>query len=468
MEKRVFVFCIGGTGLRVMKSITMLMAAGADTNGYTVVPIIMDPHMSLEEKKNLQTLRDDYVTIYNASITHGEQKMSPLNGFFHSEMKKLKEIANEQNDTNELSGKKESFGDFLGKGNIGDNDINKYFIETLFSQKNMDNNLDVGFKGNPNVGTVVLGDMIEGADWFEAFKRHCQQDDRVFIISSIFGGTGASGYPLIEKKIRTDADHPSVAGVTMGAVTVLPYFQLENPETNKSDIDSANFITKAKSALAYYEDTVMADYLYYVGEQSMSQTYENNEEKQQDAAHFVELVGATALFDFLKRAKPTSTQYLSRSIKEDKEVLDIKSLGAEYRDLVKNVADFMLFTKLVEILPQEKFFPLKKACERGFDKNFYSSAAFKGLADFAEKFSNWYRELAQNKRAFAPLNIDNIKDMTGWVKKNTLEAKNDSWYLLEMINASHAEIEEKHENKLRYFIKFAYEAIDKFTSKIEA
>lgn len=47
--KRVFVFCIGGTGLRVMKSITMLLAAGMDAKGYTIVPVLIDPHMDLEE-----------------------------------------------------------------------------------------------------------------------------------------------------------------------------------------------------------------------------------------------------------------------------------------------------------------------------------------------------------------------------------------------------------------------------------
>ena len=59
--KKVFVFCIGGTGERVMKSITMLMASGMDTCGYTVIPIIIDPHLDLDEKKNLQTLIDSYI-----------------------------------------------------------------------------------------------------------------------------------------------------------------------------------------------------------------------------------------------------------------------------------------------------------------------------------------------------------------------------------------------------------------------
>ena len=63
--KRVFVFCIGGTGLRVMKSITMLLAAGMKTNGYQVVPIIIDPHLDFAEKKGLDGLIELYEHIYN-------------------------------------------------------------------------------------------------------------------------------------------------------------------------------------------------------------------------------------------------------------------------------------------------------------------------------------------------------------------------------------------------------------------
>ena len=63
--KKVFVFCIGGTGIRVMKSITMLMAGGMSTNGYTVVPIVLDPHLDLQEKTKLDSLIRKYKEIYN-------------------------------------------------------------------------------------------------------------------------------------------------------------------------------------------------------------------------------------------------------------------------------------------------------------------------------------------------------------------------------------------------------------------
>ena len=84
--KKVFVFCVGGTGIRVMKSITMLMAGGMSTNGYTVVPVILDPHLDLEEKKNLHSLLETYEEIYKRSNNNGTSTLNPLKGFFNSEI----------------------------------------------------------------------------------------------------------------------------------------------------------------------------------------------------------------------------------------------------------------------------------------------------------------------------------------------------------------------------------------------
>lgn len=463
--KKVFVFCIGGTGLRVMKSITMLMASGMSTNGYTVVPIILDPHLDLDEKKNLHQLLDRYIDVYRRSVDNGTQTLNPLKGFFHSEIRLLEQINNQNNDTHQEVGHKEKFGAYIGRSNLGINDINNLLVETLFSSKNLNNPLSVGFKGNPNVGTVVLGEMIEGADWFKAFKTHCEKDDRVFIIGSIFGGTGASGYPLIEKKIRDSEDSPAVKNVTMGAVTVLPYFGLKDPTTNNSDIDSANFYTKTKAALAYYASgKLKSDYLYYIGEKSLRQVYENDEAKQDDKAHFIELVAASALFDFLTREKPQTPQYLSRAIENDVESMDLNSLGNGYRDIVKKVADYMILRLLVEQLPNERYFPLKTS--RGFDSAFYKDAAFQSLEKFTDMYFNWYNELATNNRAFAPVHYDDPNHMGSWIKGLELAAKDDSYYLLNMIKASNVTKNEGHSNKFRFFLQFAHDSIDSFTKKI--
>lgn len=460
--KKVFVFCIGGTGIRVMKSVTMLMASGMSTNGYTVVPVILDPHLDLEEKKNLHTLLGSYQDIYNKSTNNGS--LNHLDGFFKSEIVTINELNNQLNDTQQASGSKEKFRSYISEANLAADDINNYFVQTLFSTKNLDSPLSVGFKGNPNVGTVVLGEMIEGADWFKAFKQHCEKDDRIFIISSIFGGTGASGYPLLEKKIKGAASQPAVKNALMGAVTVLPYYGLKDPSTTGSDIDSANFYTKTKAALAYYEKTVLSDYLYYAGETSLIQVYENDEKKQDDKAHFIELVAASALFDFLTREKPETQQFLTRAIEDAKNSLDLVSLGSGYKEIVKRVADYKLLGTLINILPKESSFPLIK--NRGFDENFYKDASFQALKRFTAIYDNWYDELSTNKRAFSPLNTDSLKNMEGWVKTVSLDAKDDSYYLLKMIQASNANKDKTHENKFRFFLQFAHDAIEYYTKKI--
>lgn len=461
--KKVFVFCIGGTGIRVMKSIVMLMAGGMDTNDFMVVPVIIDPHLDLEEKKNLHALIESYENVFNRSVCNGADRLNSLNGFFKTEIKTIGELNNQQNDTKAPDGSQLAFGSYINVNGLDSGDINNFFVETLFSQKNLGSPLSVGFKGNPNMGTVVLGEMIEGADWYQGFKTHCESGDRVFIISSIFGGTGASGYPLVEKKIKELNDMPAVREALMGAVTVLPYYGLKDAKASGSDIDSANFYTKTKAALAYYEGTVKSDYLYYVGETHLQQVYENDEKKQDDKANFIELVAASALFDFLKRSKPDNRQFLTRAIADDKDSLDIKSLGDGYKDIVKNVADMMLLRELVMTLPDEKSFPLIK--NRGLNKKFYKDAQFNSLTAFMDMYYKWYTELSQNKRAFAPL-FCSRSHMSSWIKSMELDAKDDSYYLLEMIKASNETKDKSHSNKFRFFLQFAYEAINKYTKKI--
>ena len=78
------------------------------------------------------------------------------------------------------------FNKYIETEKLGNEDINKHLIKMLFSTKNLTNKLDEGFRGSPNVGTVVLGNIIEDSEWYDAFKRHCEKGDRAFIISSIF------------------------------------------------------------------------------------------------------------------------------------------------------------------------------------------------------------------------------------------------------------------------------------------
>ena len=65
-------------------------------------------------------------------------------------------------------------------------------MRMLFSEKNLASSMNVGFKGNPNIGSVVLNQIVNSED-FITFANSFEKGDKIFIVSSIFGGTGASG-----------------------------------------------------------------------------------------------------------------------------------------------------------------------------------------------------------------------------------------------------------------------------------
>ena len=78
---------------------------------------------------------------------------------------------------------------------------------------------------------MVLNQIVDSED-FVNFANSFQSGDKIFIISSIFGGTGASGFPLLLKTLRIGKSFPNFSIINqanIGALTVLPYFKL-NPD----------------------------------------------------------------------------------------------------------------------------------------------------------------------------------------------------------------------------------------------
>ena len=71
----------------------------------------------------------------------------------------------------------------------------------LFADYQLENKMNIGFVGSPNIGSVALN-MVKDSEEFKAFANVFNEGDRIFFISSIFGGTGAAGFPILVKNIR--------------------------------------------------------------------------------------------------------------------------------------------------------------------------------------------------------------------------------------------------------------------------
>ena len=290
---------------------------------------------------------------------------------------------------------------------------NQAMAQMLFSKKNLNSSMDVGFKGNPNIGSVVLNQISNSSD-FETFANSFEQNDKIFIVSSIFGGTGASGFPLLLKTLRTSKTIPNYANInsaTIGAITILPYFRLE---TNKqSEIDSSTFISKTRSALAYYEKNISSnhqiDTLYYLGD-DLTNTYENNEggASQKNDAHLIEFMAASAIIDFC------NTEHSSGSTIHKE--LGLRKAGASvtFNDFYDGLAD-MLRAPLTQFVLlancfEDKFDTLKSADVAanetlGLTSDFYRGAFVRNIKKFLEDYKTWLKELKGNKRSLDLFNL---------------------------------------------------------------
>ena len=250
---KLYIFGIGGTGARVIKSLTMLLASGVKTN-FDIVPILIDPDSAGGDLNRTIKLLRDYQNIHK-TVDGYEQ-----NNFFKNKISTLSDIVTEQGGGAkvfdgfrfELDGiQNDRFKDFIDFNSLDAN--NKNLVKLLFSEKNLDADLGVGFKGNPNIGSIVLNQFTK-SEVFQSFADSYEADDRIFIVSSIFGGTGAAGCPLLLKNLRKGKvggkNYEHLKNSRIGAISVLPYFKVK--QNDNSEIDSHGFITKTKAALHYY------------------------------------------------------------------------------------------------------------------------------------------------------------------------------------------------------------------------
>jgi hypothetical protein len=419
---KLYIFGIGGTGSRVLKSLTLLMAAGVKVNADEIVPIIIDPDHSAADLTRTVKLMQDYNKVYDRI----EHDSSRSNTFFSTKinMNIIPSMRLPLDNTLDVDFK-EYIGLPLMKDENGNPNANYALASMLFSNKNLDARMDVGFKGNPNIGSVVLNQFALSQEFID-FAASFKQGDRIFIISSIFGGTGASGFPLLMKKIRAIKDDISgnnnVRNAPVGAVTVLPYFDVK--PAAESEINSSTFISKTKAALSYYDRNMKeANVLYYIGDK-ISKQYANSEggTTQRNDAHFIELAAALAIIDFTaqpdgnfvtRNGEPASTVYKEFGIKDETTgQITFGNLDARTNNKIKKpLTAFTLFCKYLNEQIWNSYNVQPWAKDHKFDENFLNSSFFQSeLSDIKRSYLEWLAEMGSNYRSFTPFELSEKKD----------------------------------------------------------
>ena len=430
---KLFIFAIGGTGSRVLKSMLMLCAAGVrpvDAAGnpipdVEIVPIIIDPHKSNADLKRTERLLGAYSMLREK--LYG--KNANATGFFATKISSLKEVVSSSqvplDDSfifNLAAVENYKFRDFISYNTM--NEPNQALTSLLFADYQLENKMSIGFVGSPNIGSVALNG-VKDSNEFKAFANVFADGDRIFFISSIFGGTGAAGFPIIVKNIRQarniDAKNKALLQhAPIGGLTVLPYFSLMESEDKKDNrIDNADFVVKTQSALEYYNNTLTGDKsnavnaIFYLGDYGHNAPYAydpGDKRDQHDPAHLIEMVGALAPFKFMSMADdeltdpstglPLTTKAFEYGLEQDTDFVDFSCFGQETRSLIyrKMVRLHLLYIYLRT--------GLNGMIGQGFTadspritREFLGSQFYRVLTQqFFDSYIEWLTELLHNRR----------------------------------------------------------------------
>lgn len=400
----VYVLAIGGSGARVLRSLVMLLAAGVEPNA-KIIPLIIDPDSGAGNLSQTIELLKLYTQIREeAQVDNAD----PLVTF--STPIEMLPGAGYQVQLDQIAGTK--FREYVDLG-VAMSGSSQALLRSLFSKENLDMEMTIGFKGNPNIGSIVLG-QFEGSDAYKRFFSELQKGDikkkSIFIISSIFGGTGASGFPSLLKSLRSSST--LVSQMRMGALSLLPYFNLENNAS--SAIDSATFYAKTRAALSYYTENIIKnadiDDFYFIGDKSPN-SYSNSDggQTQHNQAHLVELAGALSIIHFarLGSVRPTPSVGTMYEFGLDKPVSDaigFKTLGdMTERELAVPLTALYLMHRFLE---EADIFTDKDPWLKEIQANPGDGSFIDDINRFLELYKEWLQELGgHSSHGFKPFEI---------------------------------------------------------------
>jgi len=460
----------------------MLLAAGVKCDVNTIVPIILDKDSSCYNET--KELINNYIDTQEYAPKYDEGKVE--NRFFNTKFELLN-----NNLVWNLENKEDSFKKYIQYNNLSGTTVKtKALVDILFSKSTLEMSTSVGFQGNPNVGSVVLNQFNEQKG-FKTFGDKIDSSDKIFIISSIFGGTGASGFPILLKTLNNPPTGPD--GVTSpdkikkaakGAITILPYFKVSSDKEgeNKNSLVPKTFIPGTKAALHYYETLdKKIDSLYYIGEpDELRVTYKHekggSKQEEEDKAHIVELAAALAVIDFANNSSikredngvtVCETIYKEFGIGADPveeknkkgEVhlitTDEKEVG--FNNLPKTTKE-LIKQPLLQLLLMQKYILERLQSEKGkttyleklgINNNFFNGDSMKSMLAVLSKYYLYLQELetgGNEKRKFDPFSLGTddpfkiLKNET--VKTGWKESSSWTWFLdklnheIEKVNAS--------------------------------
>lgn len=318
MAKEIFVIGIGGTGMRCIESFIHLCAIGMfdDTN---VNLLALDTDKDNGNFRRLRDLKEAYLKTKGVGKKH-----TPLKNTFFSANINYYQFSPDYS-------RQSTFDQLFDYSGLNFKDPDKAAIaDLLLTDKAKTFDLKHGYRAQTHLGSMLMYhsiiEEIQNGDTNSDLRRFIQKlidasvgHPRVFILGSVFGGTGASSIPIIPKAIKDAANLMSQAtdiekNAYFGATLLTAYFSFAAPtqdelEKQKVIATSDKFALNSQAAMMFYEadETVKKTYqrLYMMGTEGVDWKPSKVKDqvvtggnKQENDCHYLELLSAFAAWHF--------------------------------------------------------------------------------------------------------------------------------------------------------------------------
>ena len=454
-----FLIGIGGTGMRCLEAVTHMSAMGMfDSKEINI--LTLDTDFTNGNKQRTETLIDTYNNI--KSTDESPNGKANNNSFFSAKLNMFKFV------TDYNSANKKRFTDITNiKSETDELSDNKLLADLFLGEDVQEFDLSHGYRAQTHMGSYLMyhaflevakklkkGDNIDESEKeFETFLNllfAAKSDAKIFVLGSIFGGTGASSIPVIPQalndalKIYGDGKMELDPGAKFGATLLTEYFKFKKPadsqKANRDNAviaDSSFFTLNSQAALQFYQDdpTVQKTYkkMYHIGwpidSEDFSKGKTDNEtitggEAQKNACHITELLCGCAAWDFFNSDSGLDVKeasYLYKSVHYKDGVLDFSfddfiGDGDNGKFFARKFGGFIALMHLV--LSKNKGADGDDGVKALLGRMTEATQAYTSLdTQFTEKLNKYFHSFGYN--------IENQNFLAGWLYqvKSTFEGK---------------------------------------------
>lgn len=278
-----FIIAAGGTGAMCARAFIYMAAAGCANNDDTYHILLMDKDKQSDAVTACENLLSDYNLMRaQMGLKAGTQTFPAIKVHKWNFTEEIVDEYVKQTHNSAASLSTLTLNKLL---NPQSDPQMGQILKTMYTTEELDTDLEKGFYGHPNIGAPVFdyvrerflsehvrkanGSVQDNTFMIDLHAALTQGIVHVYLMGSLFGGTGATVIPnviLALRSLKNSAGTPyGMTNLVLGTSVIMPYFKL--PICNSDNVEmlsrvapsDVKFAGQTRDALSYYHESHLLD-----------------------------------------------------------------------------------------------------------------------------------------------------------------------------------------------------------------